>query len=117
MSDTMAGMDTKVVDRPEAHRYEIIVDGAPAGFAAYRRDGRVVSFTHTEIRPQFEGQGLGSTLARGVLEASRERGDAVLPYCPFIQGYLQRHATYVDLVPDDQRQRFGLPDLTTHGDG
>ena len=71
-SATMAGMDTNVVDRPEAHRYEIIVDGVPAGFAAYRRDGALVSFTHTEVRPEFEGKGVGTALARGALEASRD---------------------------------------------
>ena len=29
------GVDTTVVDDPAAHRFELQVDGKPAGFAAY----------------------------------------------------------------------------------
>jgi predicted GNAT family acetyltransferase len=101
-------METTVVDNPAAHRFEITVDGKVAGFAAYERDGSTVSFTHTEIDPSFEGRGLGSALARGALDATRAEARSVLPYCPFIRGYLERHPDYLDLVPADQRSKFGL---------
>ena len=104
----MGPMDTTVVDNPGADRFEITVDGELAGFAAYERDGSTVSFTHTEIEPRFEGKGLGSTLARGALDATRAEGRSALPFCPFIRGYLERHPEYVDLVPADQRSKFGL---------
>ncbi|MFF7633211.1 DUF1275 family protein [Kitasatospora sp. NPDC008050] len=42
------------------------------------------------------------------LDSARERGLAVLPYCPFIRGWLGKHPDYVDLVPQDQLNRFGL---------
>jgi hypothetical protein len=32
----------------------------------------------------------------------------VLPFCPFIRGYIQRHPAYLDLVPDDRRAEFEL---------
>jgi hypothetical protein len=38
----------------------------------------------------------------------RQRGVEVLPYCPFVQSYLQRHAELQDLVPVGDRERFGL---------
>lgn len=101
-------METTVADNPRASRFEITVDGKVAGFAAYERDGSTVSFTHTEIEPRFEGKGLGSALARGALDATRAGGRSVLPFCPFIRGYVERHPDYVDLVPADQRSRFGL---------
>ena len=117
----MGGMDAKVVDHPEAGRYEIRISGTLAGFAEYRRDAGVVSFTHTEVRPEFEGRGVGSTLAREVLTASRAKGDAVLPFCPFIRAYIDDHREYVDLVPAAQRRRFGLDadeaPVTTRDDG
>jgi predicted GNAT family acetyltransferase len=102
-------METTVADNPTAHRFEITVDGKVAGFAAYTRDGSTVSFTHTEIDPSYEGKGLGSALARGALDATRAQGQAVLPFCPFIRGYLERHPEYLALVPADQRPKFGLP--------
>jgi uncharacterized protein len=100
--------DTKVVDNPEAGRFDIIVDGEPAGLAAYRRHGSTIEFTHTKIESKYEGRGLGSVLVRRALDAARGEGLAVLPYCPFVRGYIQRHREYVDLVPVDERPRFDL---------
>ena len=97
-----------VVDRPEAGRFEVLVDGAVAGFAEYRRTASSVAFTHTVVDPDFEGRGLGSLLARAALDATREAGSSVLPYCPFIRGYIQRHPAYLDLVPADRRAEFEL---------
>jgi predicted GNAT family acetyltransferase len=99
---------TMVQDNPAAGRFEILVEDQVAGFAAYHRNCNTVSFTHTVIEPDFEGRGLGSVLARAALDAARAEGAAVLPFCPFIRGYIQRHLDYVDLVPADRRPEFGL---------
>ncbi|GIH77805.1 GNAT family N-acetyltransferase [Planobispora longispora] len=104
----MEQAEPKVVDNPEAGRFEILLDGRKAGFAEYRRKGAKLSLTHTEIDPAFEGRGLGSALARGALDAARAGGLSVLPFCPFIRGYIERHPGYLDLVPADQRARFSL---------
>ena len=99
-------MATQVVDNPDQHRYEIHVDGTVAGFAAYRRRSGVVTFTHTEIDPAYEGQGLGSALARSALDQTRDSGERIVPLCPFIAGYLRRHPQYVDLVVPERRGGF-----------
>ncbi len=97
-----------VVDNPESSRFEVLVDGEVAGFAEYRRTRASVAFTHTVVQPRFEGRGLGSVLARGALDATREAGAPVLPFCPFIRGYIQRHPAYLDLVPAKRRAEFEL---------
>ncbi len=99
----------QVVDHPEAGRFEVLVDGEVAGYAEYRRTATSVSFTHTVVEPAFEGRGLGSVLARGALDAVRAEGLQVLPHCPFIRAWIERHPAYVDLVPAGRRARFGLP--------
>jgi len=101
-------MEPRVVDNRESGRFEILVDGEVAGFAEYKRSGSTVSFTHTVIESSFEGRGLGSILARGALDATRNERSSVLPFCPFIRGYIQRHPDYADLVAADQRTRFQL---------
>jgi predicted GNAT family acetyltransferase len=108
--------DPKVADNPGLHRYEVTVDDTVAGFAEYRQTDRAVAFTHTVIDPGFEGRGLGSVLAQGALDATRKGGRAVLPFCPFIRGYIQRHPAYLDLVPADRRKEFELAPATDEPD-
>ena len=56
----------------------------------------------------FGGQGLGSLLIREALETVRARGGEVLPYCPFVKGFIQKHPEYLALVPVARRDQFGL---------
>lgn len=60
------------------------------------------------MEPRFEVQGIGSAVASSALDAVRDTGGLVLPYCPFIRGYIQRHAAYLDLLPADRRAGFAL---------
>lgn len=90
--------DINVQDNAEEHRYEVYVDGALAGYSAYRDEpGRRV-ITHTKIDDDFEGQGVGSALARAALDDVRSKNLTVVPRCPFIAGYIARHPSYADLV-------------------
>lgn len=100
--------DPEVTRNERAGRYEITVDGAPAGFADYRRHGNDYALTHTEIDDALAGRGLGSRLVAGVLADLRERGAGLLPYCSFVRAYLDRHPEYVALVPPDRRAEFDL---------
>jgi predicted GNAT family acetyltransferase len=94
--------------KTDAGRFDIVVDGEPAGFVAYRRAGSTIELNHTEIDPEFEGRGLGSVLVREALDRARAGSLAVLPFCPFVRRYIQRHREYVDLVPVADRPRFDL---------
>jgi predicted GNAT family acetyltransferase len=98
----------QVLDVAERFRFEIHADGELAGFVKYRLEPGRITFIHTKIDEAFEGQGLGSALVRGALDAARARGLAVLPECPFVRGWIQKHEDYADLVPESERARFGL---------
>ncbi len=101
-------MDVKVVNNPEEHRYEVRADGELAGWTIYRERPGLIVFVHTEIDERFEGQGLASQLIRTALDDARDRELQVLPFCPFVNGYIARHREYAELVPDAFRSRFGL---------
>jgi len=92
-------MPDELVNDAEHHRYELRVDGEVAGFVEYRfaGDDRIV-LTHTEVDERFEGHGIGSRLARGVLDDARAHGWQVVPRCPFIAEYIRRHPDYADLT-------------------
>ncbi len=67
-----------------------------------------VMFTHTEVSPQFEGQGLGSKLAAFALDDVRKRGLQVIPVCQYIAGYIRKHPQYQDLLSEEQRRAFKI---------
>ena len=87
-----------VADNPEAHQYEVRIDGGLAGFATYRLHPGRIEFVHTEVRPEYEGHGLGSRLAEAALDDVRVRGLTVTPTCPFIKDFIDEHAEYADLL-------------------
>jgi len=88
-----------------AHRVEAVLeDGRVAGFAEYRpRTDTVYSFTHTEVGDEFEGQGIGSQLVKGVVQAARDEGFRILPACSFIRGYLRSHEETHDVLAPGAR--------------
>jgi uncharacterized protein len=97
-----------VSDAPERQRFEVTVDGELAGFLVYRDKTGLLALIHTEVEDRFEGHGLGGRLARFALDQARERSLAVLPFCPFVNDWMQRHREYVDLVPEAYRASFDL---------
>ena len=97
-----------VSDNPAEERYEVRVGAELGGFAQYRLQPGQIAFTHTEINDRFEGRGLGGKLVSFALDDARARDLAVLPFCPFVKAYIQRHPEYADLVAADRRGAFGL---------
>lgn len=91
-------MSTDVTDQPERSRYAAHVDGTVAGVAVYELSDGLITFTHTEVDDAYEGQGVGSALARFALDDARARRLTVRPLCPFIRGWIDRHPDYSDLV-------------------
>jgi predicted GNAT family acetyltransferase len=82
---------------PDQYRYELDT-GAGAALAFYRLSDGVMTFTHTEVPIALRGHGLGSKMMQGVLDDVRARGMKVVPRCPFVADYIERHPQYADLL-------------------
>ena len=88
-----------VTDNPEQSRYEAADEsGVVAGFVTYERRVGLLIFTHAEVDDAFEGQGVGSELARGALDHARTTGLQVRSACPFFDNYFEKHPEYQDLL-------------------
>ena len=88
----------EILDNPDEGRYEAWLDGEPAGLIAYLPEDGWLVIDHTEVFPQFEGKGVGSRLAKAVLDDVEARGVHINPQCPFVAGYIQKHPEYKRLV-------------------
>lgn len=87
----------EVTDNRAEHEFELTVDGDRA-IAAYQLEDDTIVFTHTLVPKRLEGHGIGSKLIRGALDAARDRGLKVIPQCPFVKAYIDRHPEYRDLL-------------------
>jgi uncharacterized protein len=93
--------DIEVRDNSEELRYEALADGRLVGEIRYRREPQAIVLVHTEVAPSAEGQHIGSRLVEEALADIRMRGLRVVPFCPFVAAYIQRHPEYADLVTTD----------------
>ena len=89
-----------VRDVPERQRFEAMVgpDGELAAFLDYRLSELWIALLHTEVLEGHEGQGSGSQLVSGVFAQVRSRGLRVIPRCPFVVRWLERHAEQHDVL-------------------
>lgn len=91
-----------ITNNTTAQRWEAQI-GQQRAIAAYKRDGDTLMFTHTEVPPELEGHGIASQLIKTALDDARAQHQTIIPLCPFVAGYIQRHPDYVDLVRSDFR--------------
>jgi predicted GNAT family acetyltransferase len=87
-----------VTDQAAAQRYEVHRNGELAGFLDYVVKRGRLALVHTETLPAHAGSGVAGAVARFALEDARARGLRVIPICPFVRSYLERHPEYADLV-------------------
>ena len=78
-------------DNRAANRFELLKDGAVAAHADYKLQDGAVVLTHTEVLPGNEGKGIGSKLAKFVLDDLRKRGVSIVPQCDFMASYIARN--------------------------
>ena len=90
-------MTETVRNNPAEHRYELTVDGHLAATYYKIADG-VITFIHTEVPDALAGRGVGSKLVKGALDQVRSAGLKVVPQCPFVKAYIEKHAEYADLL-------------------
>ena len=90
-------MANQVRNNRAEQEFTLDVDGETA-VAAYQREGGTIVITHTLVPPRIEGRGVGSRLIRGALDAARDQGLKVVPQCPFVRTYIDRHPAYRDLL-------------------
>ena len=86
-----------VTNNRERGRYEVRLDDQ-LGRIDYILDEGLVTFTHAEVPPALQGQGIAQRMARTALEDARQEGLAVRSLCSFVSWYINQHPEYQPLL-------------------
>ncbi|MFF0792325.1 GNAT family N-acetyltransferase [Streptomyces spiralis] len=67
--------------------------------AASRRclPSRPLAFSGDQAE-QFAGRGLASRLVREALDDVRRTGKRIVPVCPYVKGFLEKHEEFADIT-------------------
>lgn len=86
-----------VTDNTELKQFEMTVDGY-LSLIQYRGGPGKILLIHTEVPKAIRSQGVAPVLVKKTLALLKERGDKVLPYCPFVKSYILRHPEWKEIV-------------------
>jgi len=88
----------------EKQRYELLIDGDVVGVATYRDSGPGPGSTrtiiHTIVDSAYEGHGLGTRLVEFALEDLSEQQLHLVPQCPMVAAFIEKHPEWSSLVDD-----------------
>lgn len=102
--------EVTVTNHPEASRYEARAGEELAGFVGYELTDGLITFTHTRVQPAYEGRGIGGAIVRAALDDVAADGTReVVPLCPFVQRWIDRHPDYRRLVHRATPSATGRP--------
>jgi predicted GNAT family acetyltransferase len=97
MSDARA--ETRVVHAAGAQQFRV-GEGEDAAVLQYRLTPGRITFLHTRVPEALRGQGVAQELAHAGLEHAKAMTLRVVPICPFVQSYLEKHPEYQTMVED-----------------
>lgn len=86
----MAEETPEVVDVVEEQRFRYVEVGHEAELVHRARDG-VLTVVHTGVPDALGGRGIGGHLVRAAVARARERGEVIVPDCPYARAWLEKH--------------------------
>ena len=72
-------------------RTKVFARNLPLQSPLFHRNGKRLALIHTEVPEAPEGRGLASLLAKTALDYARSNDLTVVPICPFVRSYLEKH--------------------------
>ena len=90
-------MTLAIRHEPDARRFTADVGGKTAYITYRELDPQLLELDHTYVPHERRGGGIASQLTSRALEYAREHGFRVVPSCPFVAAYIERHPEYREL--------------------
>ncbi|HLT65455.1 MAG TPA: GNAT family N-acetyltransferase [Flavobacterium sp.] len=74
-------------------------DGKKAGEMTYSQAGNdKIIIDHTDVNPEFKGQGVGKLMVMTAVEFARENSIKILPLCPFAKAVFDKNEDIQDVL-------------------
>ena len=90
-------MDYELINNEATNQYEFHIDGFIPRIV-YQKSEDKISLIHTEVPLALGGKGIANQLVKKVLEDIQQKGFKLVPLCPFVKKYIQRHPEWTSLV-------------------
>jgi predicted GNAT family acetyltransferase len=95
-------MKTKYIPIPlhkneEKNRFEMRIDGSDA-IINYKETPHYIALIHTEVDTALNGKGAASAVVEKTLEHISQTAKTLLPYCPYVFAYIQKHPEWKRIV-------------------
>lgn len=103
-------MEHKVRHDQEQNRFVVTELGHEAYLDYYELPNGALDYAHTYTPNEIRGRGIATAIIRHALEYAREEGKRIVPGCPFVETYIDRHAEYKPLLVDEYRHERGAED-------
>jgi predicted GNAT family acetyltransferase len=87
-----------VEHHPAERRFVADIDGALAVLEYWPIDERTLDYRRTYTPPSLRGHGIASEITARALDYALEQGLRVVPSCPFVATFIERHPQYRQLL-------------------
>ncbi|MDR0660293.1 MAG: N-acetyltransferase [Prevotellaceae bacterium] len=83
----------------ERGRFKAEENGVEAGLMTYVHSGeKRIIIDHTEVDPDFSGQGIGRSMVAAAVEYARKNELKILPLCPFAKSVFNKTPEFADVL-------------------
>ncbi len=74
-------------------------NGTEVGMMTYvYADSQKIIIDHTEVNPEFEGQGVGKSMVMAAVDFARENDIKILPLCTFAKSVFNKTPEIADVL-------------------
>jgi uncharacterized protein len=87
-----------VTVQKESDKFTVAVEEKTVGLTAYEDHDNQRVFPHTEVDDAYEGRGLASIVIGEALAQTKAEGLRIVPMCPTVAEYVEKHPEYADVV-------------------
>ncbi len=92
-------MEIQHINRESKGLFKAVSDGKEAGRMTYSWAGKEkFIIDHTEVKDEFNGQGVGKKMVLAAVEYAREHKLKIIPLCPFAKAMFDKMKEIRDVL-------------------